>query len=469
MMTPLDPVRPDPRDADLRFGRNHPSLLRRALPKTLFGRTMLIFLSAIILAQGVAIWIFYDRHWDTITDRLSQSIGGEMALVLDLAEQAPDNASVQALFNQAGNTVGLTFTLLPEERLPPDTPSVPLFDLFMINKLDIALSRGLGRPFQIDPRPGESWFRVLVATHSGVVEVIVPRKRLFSVTTHIFLLWMIGSALVLVVLALVFMRNQIKPIRRLAAAAERFGLGRNGTGDLVKAEGANEVRLAAMAFRRMQDRLSRQLSQRTALLAGISHDLRTPLTRLRLQLALMDPSADQADMLRDLEEMEGLIKVYLDFARGEGNEEPAQTDLAALLRRLAGDARRGGATVTVQAPSRLGVVLRADAMARCLNNLISNAAKHGQQVWLRAKAEPGGGGVRVLVEDDGPGIPAEKREAVFQPFVRLEAAPATGQTSAEGVGLGMTIARDIIFSHGGEIALEDRPGGGLRVVIRLPQ
>ena len=292
-----------------------------------------------------------------------------------------------------------------------------------------------------------------------MLHVNVPRKRLYAGTIYIFVLWIVGMAMVLFGIAALFMRNQVRAIRRLARAAEAFGMGRD-IGP-IKPEGATEVRQAATAFNRMQERVRRFLMQRTEMLAGVSHDLRTPLTRLRLALAMMpareELRQDVAEMTADVAEMEGMISGYLAFARGEGTEQAEPVNLSAVLEEVAAGARRSGAEVAVDVPEALTLSLRANAVRRAITNLVDNARRHAHRVALVAM--PQGRMVFVTVDDDGPGIPPERRESVFRPFE---------SDSSGGTGLGLTIARDIVRAHGGEIVLEDSPLGGLRARIRLP-
>jgi two-component system osmolarity sensor histidine kinase EnvZ len=294
----------------------------------------------------------------------------------------------------------------------------------------------------------------------GVLDVEAPRKRLYTATVYLFVLWVVGSALLLFSIAALFMRNQVRAIRRLAAAAEAFGVGRD-VGP-IKPEGAIEVRQAATAFNRMQDRIRRFLAQRTEMLAGVSHDLRTPLTRLRLALAMLPRTEalrqDVSEMTADVEEMERMIGGYLAFARGEGTEQAEPVNLCAVLEEVAAGARRAGAKVELNMPPALTIPLRADAVKRALTNLVDNARRHARRVALGAETSSPRS-VQVTVDDDGPGIPPARRESVFRPFE---------SGAAGGTGLGLTIARDIVRAHGGEIVLEDSPLGGLRARIRLP-
>jgi two-component system osmolarity sensor histidine kinase EnvZ len=300
--------------------------------------------------------------------------------------------------------------------------------------------------------------RVNVQMADGVLSIEVPRKRLYVGALYIFVAWLIGTAILTFGISALFLRNQVRGISRLALAAESFGMGRD-TGP-IKPEGAIEVRRAATAFNRMQDRLRRFLVQRTTMLAGVSHDLRTPLTRLRLALAMLpeSDSADVAGMTSDIEEMEKLIAIYLNFARGEGSEQAVPVDVASLLDDIAIAARRSGAEINTDAPEAMTVTMRPEAMRRAITNLVDNARRHAKHISLTA-AQSRNGNLRIVIDDDGPGIPEDKREILFRPFETAEPG---------GTGLGLAIARDIIGAHGGSIRLADRPGGGLRVVIELP-
>jgi two-component system osmolarity sensor histidine kinase EnvZ len=335
-------------------------------------------------------------------------------------------------------------------------------DSLLEEELAAALSERVGRPFQIDADFDPRDILISIELKDGVLQVAAPRKRLFTPTTYIFVMWMAGSSLVLLAVASLFMRNQVKSLRRLAAAAEAFGKGRD-IGNF-KLAGASEVRQVAAAFQRMRDRIQRQITQRTEMLAGVSHDLRTPLTRMRLALELMDEDPSVAELQTDVQAMQRMVQAYLDFARGEGSEEPRETDLTALVEDVASAARRDGTNIYVAQPPSCLLPLRPDAMRRCLDNLIGNARRYGRHIWITALAV--GDGVDLLIDDDGPGIPEAERDNVFRPFHRLDPSrnPRTG-----GIGLGLTVARDLARGHGGEILLEDSPQGGLRVRVHLPR
>ena len=306
-----------------------------------------------------------------------------------------------------------------------------------------------------------------VALQDGVLSVSPPQRRLFSSTGYIFLLWVMFSSIILLAISVLFMRNQIRPIRRLAIAAERIGKGRDLPPSF-KPEGAREVRQASRAFIDMHDRIKRQIMQRTAMLAGVSHDLRTPLTRLKLQVAMLGNTPDSEAMKQDIGDMERMLNAYLDFVRGEGGEASLRIDLKEMLNRVVQATRRTGCTVELEADEGdLLISLRAMAFERCLNNIVGNARKYARSIWIKAerRAQDMQDVIVITVDDNGPGIPEEQLQEVFKPFVRLEKSrnAATG-----GVGLGLSIAQDIVHSHGGEIVLSKSPHGGLRVTLSMP-
>ncbi|HYH38595.1 MAG TPA: ATP-binding protein [Azospirillum sp.] len=435
-----------------------PSGLKRFLPRTLFARTLLIIVTPVILAQAVATWIFYDRHWDTMTNRLATAVAGDIAMVAELLERDPSPDNRQRVIAMAARSSDLIVTVEPGHTLAE--PRRQLRGL-LERTLSQALNERVHRPFTINTEVAREWYEIRVQLPDSVLSVMSPERRLFSPTTYIFILWMVGSALVLFAIAIVFMRNQIRPIRRLAIAADSFGKGRDVPN--FKPEGASEVRQAASAFLKMRERIQRQITQRTEMLAGVSHDLRTPLTRMKLALDMLGEGPEVEELMTDVAEMETMIEGYLAFARGEGTEAVQPTDLTRLLNEAVAGARREGADVTLEAAEDLALPLRPNAFRRCLANLLANARRHAGHIWVSAKRRRNL--IEIVIDDDGPGIPAKMREDVFKPFYRLETSrnKATG-----GAGLGLTIARDVVHSHGGDITLSDSPHGGLRVLIRLP-
>jgi two-component system, OmpR family, osmolarity sensor histidine kinase EnvZ len=287
------------------------------------------------------------------------------------------------------------------------------------------------------------------------------RSAAYASNSGIFLLWMVGTSLVLITVAILFLRNQIRPILRLTEAVESFGKGRDVPN--LRARGAQEVRRAAVAFLEMKARVERAIEQRTAMLAGVSHDLRTVLTRFKLGLALLDDSAETEEMKKDVDEMSRMLEAYLAFARGDAGERSEPTDMATFLDELKADAERHGRRASVQFYGYPVATVRPHAFRRCLANLVSNAARFGSAIAVTGHRDHRY--MTITVDDDGPGIPPNRRDDVFKPFLRLD--DARNQDEA-GSGLGLTIARDIARSHGGEVMLGDSPMGGLRASVRIP-
>jgi two-component system osmolarity sensor histidine kinase EnvZ len=441
-------------------GDTHRRWWKRMLPRSLFGRSLIIIILPLVLAELIGTGVFYDRVWDTVIRRLAGSVASDIGFTIDAMSYADDPAQLASLLQHARHMTDLAFGFLPGERLPGGMRQLGHDQID--DALAAALAVDVGRPFQIDAEFDPRDLLISIQLPNGVLQVAAPRKRLYTPTGYIFVLWMAGSGLVLVAIASLFMRNQVRALRRLADAADSFGKGRDVPN--FRAEGATEVRQAAAAFLKMRERLQRQLTQRTEMLAGVSHDLRTPLTRMRLALEFLGDNETVAELQHDIAVMQRMVEGYLDFAKGEGGEEPEPTDLAALVEDAVLAARREGADMTVTAPEQCVLPLRPDAIHRCLANLVGNAQRYGGRIWLTVMPLPET--VEVLIDDDGPGIPPKERENVFRPFVRLDAARSP---SHEGVGLGLTIARDVARGHGGDLRLEDSPQGGLRVRLILPR
>ena len=432
--------------------------IKRYLPKSFLGRSIMIIVTPLILLQIVSTWIFYDRHWTLITRRLADSVAGEIGFVVD--EMGRFEAAERAVWlSRAAGDLGFFMNFKNGEILP-NAPAVQGGGI-LDTRLAHAMQERVRRPFHIDTWSHTRLVQMQIQLPEGVLEVFVPRKRLFSSTTYLFVMWMVGTSLLLFAIATMFMRNQVRPIRRLSAAVDSFGKGRDVPG--FKPEGATEIRRAAAAFERMRGRINNALTQRTEMLAGVSHDLRTPLTRMKLQLALLEDSPKVEDLKADLREMEIMVEEFLAFARGEGTEEAAECDLAEILDAVARGSSSADRDVTLETQGDLDIVARPNAIRRCITNLVVNACTHARTV--RITAERKGLLVEINVDDDGPGIPETEREAVFKPFYRLDSSrnPETG-----GTGLGLSIARDLARGGGGDVTLEDSPMGGLRAKIRLP-
>src|SRR5215467_1950886 len=371
----------------------------------MYGRSLLIVVVPLILLQAIAAWIFYDRHWAAVSWRLATGVAGDVGLVIGALTLAETPAEADRLLETAAAVTDLAFTLKRGDKLHP---SLPPNDAVLGDQFAQAMQGRVSPPYRIGATDDPHGVRVDVQLREGVLAVEVPGKRLYSPTTYIFVMWMVGSSLVLLAVATVFLRNQVKSLRRLAAAADGFGKGRPVP--FFKIEGAVEIRQAAVAFMTMRDRIQRQIRQRTQMLAGVSHDLRTPLTRMKLALELLRDDPAVSELKSDVAEMERMVHGYLEFARGEGTEAPVETDIVLLMEDIAAVMRREGTPLSIAVPSEYVIPVRPNALRRCIANLIGNACRHGSQVWLTGAAVADG--IDILVDDDGPGIgPADRDRA----------------------------------------------------------
>lgn len=439
------------------------TLLADLMPKGLYARALIIIIAPIVLLQCVVAFTFMERHWQAVTRRLVEATVRDIAALNDLYDDYKNDDEYGQLIELARDRLKLWFQVLPPGDLPRDLQR-PFFSI-----LDRALQREINlqikHPYWIDTVGNSDQVEIRIKRDRHVLRFVARRSQTYASNSHIFLIWMVGTSIVLLCVAILFLRNQIRPILRLAEAADAFGKGRP-TPVKFTPRGAREVRQAAQAFVEMRDRIKQHVDQRTTMLAGVSHDLRTILTRFKLQVALLGDTPEARAMNADVDEMWHMLEEYLAFTRGDGGEEAKPTNLRELLEEIYEEAQFFGVPIELKLRRRrkdLVLPLKRQAFKRAITNLISNAARYGDQIVIRAATEKGF--VRVEVDDDGPGIPAAERENVFRPFYRIDHArnQATG-----GSGLGLAIARDIAIAHGGNIILGESSMGGLRAVITVP-
>jgi two-component system osmolarity sensor histidine kinase EnvZ len=435
-------------------------VIKRRLPTSLWGRTLLIIVIPVLLMQGAVTWAFFDAHWQTVNARLSEGLAGDIAWAAESYRDDPTPENLSIIADRAERSMQLSIALQEDSDLPDE---IKRRALGVVDRtLDRALASRLDQAYWFDTTRYPAYVDIRVKEPGGVLRIIAPRERAVATQAHIFILYLTIATILLLGIAALFIRNQVRAIERLADAATAFGRGEAVPS--FKPYGAREVRAAASAFLDMRARIQRHIEQRTALLASVSHDLRTPLTRLRLELALAPPFKRAAAMQGDLDEMEHMIDEYLAFARGEAGEAIQTVSVPELLARAADDVRRTGTDVEVVSPDEMDIQVRPLAFKRALNNLAGNAASHGENVRLSARHLPSGG-YEIAVEDDGPGIPEDMHDEAFRPFSRLD---ASRNQNRKGVGLGLAIARDVARGHGGDITLARSDMGGLKALIRLP-
>ena len=431
--------------------------LKSVMPKGLYARALLIVIIPMVVLQSVVAFMFVERQSSLVNYYLSSAVTQDIATLIDVYKSNPQGAA--ALRRIAQDRLGLVVDFLPGTDLPPPGPK-PFF-----SQLDEALSdqirKQIAVPFWIDTVGRSSIVEVRIKLDDTVMRVFAPRADAYNANSWIFLSWMVVTSLIVLTVAILFLRNQIRPIVRLADAAEAFGKGREAPN--FRPRGAREVRRAAAAFLEMKARIERAMEQRTTMLAGVSHDLRTVLTRFKLELALLGDGAEVEAIKKDVDEMAAMLEAYLAFARGDTGEQSAPTDIADLLDELRLDTERHGHRASVAFHGPPEVTVRPAAFKRCLANLVSNAARFASTVSITGHRDHRW--LTVTVDDDGPGIPPQLREDVFKPFLRLDDARNQDQG---GAGLGLAIARDIARSHGGDITLGNSPLGGLRATVKVP-
>ena len=435
--------------------------VKRILPSGLFGRSLLIVVTPMVMLQGIVTYAFFVRHHDMMTQQMAKGAASDVAFLIDIVTHNPTDETRHKLLAMAARDLDYKVAFLPGQHVVVRTSGH--FTPHLKDAMNRVFSQQFGALYPFRARDAGENIDLEVQLGNGILQLGIQKKRLIAASADVFVLWMVVSSLVLLAVAILFLRNQVRPIERLALAADAFGKGR-AVPDF-KPYGAREVRRAAQAFLTMRARIERYVQQRTEMLAGVSHDLKTPLTRMKLQLALMGDGTEVAPLQDDVVEMEHMLDEYLDFARGEGGEDMQSVDLAEVVEETVATARRSGSENRLRLDSAPSIVMsvRRQSLKRCMMNLIDNALKHGTHVLVTLARS--GRFVEILVDDDGPGIPAERREEAFRPFHRLDEGR---NLQRGGVGLGLAIARDSARAHGGDLVLEDSPMGGLRAVVRLP-
>lgn len=432
--------------------------LKYLLPSSLFSRALLILVLPILIMQTVAIYVFYIEHWENVERHFSFSLAGDIAFIVEVTKHSNEQEK-RELERMADRYMHIEISKKPNDSVLGHFPSIT--DDTVFKTFSAQLRDNIDEPFMLQHSPGDGKVILLIKMKDSVLCLKFSTKRLVSVNAMLFILWMIGPAILLLIIATIFLRNQIRPIIKLAEVAEKFGKGQYDIE--FRPQGASEVRLAGRSFLAMRERLKRIISARTEMLASISHDLRTPLTRMRLALAMLPEQKYIKPLLADVQDMEKMIQEYLDFARGKGGEQAKQVNISFLLNDVSGKYITQGKNVKINTQSEAYVTIFYNAMCRCLNNVIDNALRYGNRCDISVEEFPGH--IEIILDDDGTGIPPEQRELAMQPFKRID---ISRNLDTSGAGLGLSIVQDIILRHGGEVTLEDAPIGGLRVRLSIP-
>ena len=440
-----------------RFNR----FLETYAPHGLYGRALLIMITPVVLLQILMAGIIIERYGDNVTKVLARSLSNEIGLLVKLYERSDkSDAALNDIKILARDNLRMAFTFEHADTLPEPLPS-PLFSLFDA-KIRYYLNAESARPYWVNSAAANGQVEIRTLVEPGLIfTTIVDADRAHAVGTPLMLGFMVLSTLLLLAIAVIFMRNQIRPILDLTKAAQAFGKGRE-IGKF-KPRGAREVRLAGDAFVDMKRRIARYVEQRTTMLAGVSHDLRTILTRFKLELAVLGDNPKTKPLREDVNEMQHMLEDYMAFVRGDGGEQAVEISVRELVQTSLQNSVRGISAVTTENLPDAIILVKQNAFKRMLNNIVGNAMRYGKTVVISGEIKEER--LWLYVDDDGPGIPVERREDVFRPFVRLDEARNLDKS---GTGLGLAIALDIALAHGGDIYLEDGKLGGLRVAIKIP-
>ncbi|MDM9628809.1 ATP-binding protein [Rhizobium sp. S152] len=458
-MVTFDFIRRDDRSPGYGW-RGFTRWLRHRLPKGLYVRSLLIIIIPMLLLQSVVAALVMERHWQMVTQRLSMAVTRDIASVIQIIQTYPQDTDYTDITRIAREQMGLQISVEPDGDLPP--PRIKPFFSILDGILSDEISDQIKRPYWIDTVGDSNLVEIRIKLDDKILRVLAKRSQTYASNTHIFIVWMVGASLVLIGISILFLRGQIRPILSLADAAESFGKGQKA--ESFHPRGADEVRRAGLAFILMRERIERQIEQRTAMLTGVSHDLRTILTRFKLQLALAGDNPDLQGLSDDVDDMQSMLEAYMAFARNEVEEDVGEVRLSDILAKVEADfTLHDGKALTYSIEGNDDISVRPNAFTRLVTNLASNARRYARTLNIDAKH--GAKWLTITFDDDGPGIPEKNREDVFKPFFRLDEAR---NLDASGTGLGLAIARDIARSHGGNVTLGDSPLGGLRATIRIP-
>jgi two-component system osmolarity sensor histidine kinase EnvZ len=435
-------------------------MLRKIFPRTLLFRSLLIVIAPIILIQIVVGGVFFDSIWYKTNRGLVRSAANEINTFLALYPEFKQKNKSNELINIYKDKSGITISIKKETQQLPSTETVKWYSLY--DKIVVEeFSEKIKNPYWHNVRFNSSYVQVLVLLNKNeVIEFLVPKSKIRSTSGRIFALWITVPSLIFLFISIIFLRNQIRPIVLLSQAAERFGKGQFDSD--FKVSGALEIRQASYEFERMKRRILKHISQRTAMLSGISHDLKTPLTRLKLQIELLNKNQKLNSLKEEITEMEKMINEYLDFASNQYSQPVEKFNIVQLIQNLIDKSFKKN--IKIKSPKSLIFSGRKNLIRRCIANIINNSQKYAENISITCKKIKKT--ILINIDDDGPGISDEHKEKVFRPFYRVDKSRSLKDSN---VGLGLSIVEDIVNSHGGTVKLLNNPKGkGLRVSLSFP-
>ena len=435
-------------------------MLRKIFPRTLLFRSLLIVITPIILIQIVVGGVFFDNIWFKTNRGLVRSVAGEINTFLVLYLEFKERKKINELINIYKDKSGLIISIKKEIQQLPSTETVKWYSLYDKIVLE-EFSDKIKNPYWHNVRFNSSFVQVLVLLNNNeVIEFLIPKSKIRSTSGRIFALWITVPSLIFLFISIIFLRNQIRPIIHLSQAAEKFGKGQFDSD--FKVSGALEIRQASYEFEKMKRRILKHISQRTAMLSGISHDLKTPLTRLKLQIELLNKNQKLNSLKEEIIEMEKMINEYLDFASNQYSQPIEKFNIIQLIQNLIDKSFKKN--IKIKSPKNLIFSGRKNLIRRCIANIVNNSQKYGENILITCKKIKKN--IHINIDDDGPGIADEHKEKVFRPFYRIDKSRSLKESN---VGLGLSIVEDIVNSHGGTVKLLNNPKGkGLRVSLSFP-
>ena len=430
--------------------------LKKIFPSGLYTRSLIIIIAPIVILQAILTFVFLERHWQLVTKKLSSSVVSEIGMMMDMQK----NNDLIEISSNAKKFYDINLRLLTNQRIDND---FRLPANLVEKTLSQELQKNLDNKYSIEDIPEEKKVIINIEVENGILEFVIPRRNVYATNSHIFLVWMVISSILILSIAILFLRQQIKPIEKLAKAAESFGIGRKIKN--FKPTGATEVRKAADAYIKMQERIEKFLEQRTLMLAGVSHDLRTPLTRIKLQLEMYSNQKGNTELLKDVNEMQYMLETYLDFSQTVSSEEDTEVDLKELIDNIISTSNEKSKIISLKPTNLKNIkyICKKIALKRCIINLINNAKAFGDEVLITL--DESNKEITITIEDNGPGIPKKDYEKALRPFQRLD---SSRNQNIAGSGLGLSISQEIMNSIGGNIKLSKSKLGGLKVIMALP-
>ena len=430
--------------------------LKKIFPSGLYTRSLIIIIAPIVILQAILTFVFLERHWQLVTKKLSSSVVSEIGMMMDMQK----NNDLIKISSNAKKFYDINLRLLTNQRIDND---FRLPANLVEKTLSQELQKSLNNKYSIEDAPEEKKVIINIEVENGILEFVIPRRNVYATNSHIFLVWMVISSILILSIAILFLRQQIKPIEKLAKAAESFGIGRKIKN--FKPTGATEVRKAADAYIKMQERIEKFLEQRTLMLAGVSHDLRTPLTRIKLQLEMYSNQKGNKELLKDVNEMQYMLETYLDFSQTASSEEDTEVDLKELIDNIISTSNEKSKIISLKPTNLKNIkyICKKIALKRCIINLINNAKAFGDEILITL--DKSNKEITITIEDNGPGIPKKDYEKALRPFQRLD---SSRNQNIAGSGLGLSISQEIMNSIGGNIKLSKSKLGGLKVIMTLP-